>query len=196
MLSAIKIERTQEVIADMVAVPIDAEFRRKDPLLPRMLYVDARETTVAQKQKGLSETDPHLAAKDERTESISYPEAVSIAQAKGKRLPSAAEYDAIAECIQNRRKSSAASKELTTIDGLFSGVPKWTTTRYRFPGVGQADTVDLLQTMIVLKGDDEVEPAEGTLRTVDGQLLALPNADLPKVGCRFVKSGAPRFVEQ
>ena len=47
----ILIPKTSQVIAGMVAVPIDEEFRRRDILLPELLYVDAKETTPDDSEK-------------------------------------------------------------------------------------------------------------------------------------------------
>src|SRR4029079_4174496 len=120
----IELQPTSKVIADMVAVPIDEELRRADPLLPELLYVDARET------KPDDEHASRGAINQNGERFISFNRATDWAWERGVRLTSASEYDAIVKAAQNHRLAYAASGRPAAMDDLFHGLAEWTTTNY------------------------------------------------------------------
>ena len=116
-----------------------------------------------------------------------------MAAALGKRLPSAAEYDAIVEYAKHQDPSSSESNTPRILEGLFNNVAEWSTTRYKFPGKG--DPGSIAQTrLVILKGFEHLAPAPDLTQSLDGEWLASPSSESPQIGWRYVRSGAPRFV--
>jgi hypothetical protein len=189
----IKIERLEHVIADMVMVTISDELRKKNPLLPRVLYVDAQETV---EDVYMPETQVMSPTADvEGNPCLSCEGAIGAAEFVSKRLPSAAEYDAIVECTRRRPPMRTASSKPTMIEGLFNGIAEWTTTIYDFSGSGAPEPLARLRRMSVLKGYGEMGALAGMLQTPDGKLLSPSDSKSPNIGWRGVRSGAPRFIK-
>ena len=133
-LDPIVILPNNSVTADMIAVPIDAELRHKSPSLPELIYVDAKETSFADEGAGrrpISNTSGN-GIRD------GLAKAIERAAKLGKRLPSAAEYDAIVKAANENTLRYAASGRPATIADLAGGLAEWTTTKYDFPGSGSA----------------------------------------------------------
>jgi hypothetical protein len=126
---------------------------------------------------------------------LSFEGAIGAAEIVNKRLPSAAEYDALVECTRKRQPIHPVSGTPATIDGLFNGIAEWTTTRYDFSGAGSRKPLERLRNMIVLKGYGEIAVLAGMIQTPDGKLLGPSDAPTPNIGWRGVRSGAPRFVQ-
>ena len=188
----IKIERLENVIADMVLVTIHDELRRKNPLLPKVLYVDAQETVDDIYMPETQVMSPTV--DDEGRACLSCEGAIGAAEIVNKRLPSAAEYDAIVECTRRRQPIRTGSTRPTIIDGLFNDIAEWTTTIYDFSGSGARKPLATLRNMRVLKGYGEMAAVAGMLQAPDGQLLSPSDTPSPNIGWRGVRSGAPRFV--
>lgn len=191
----IEIPRTIDVIADMVAVPVDEKRRRKNPLLPDLLYVDATETTPAGAQKPSHEPLTSNLIEENEQPTLSIESAKKAANDCGKRLPSAIEYDSIVEAAKKRNVRYFASGRLATMDDLCGGLAEWTTTTYDFTGPGNRVGIARLRSMQVLHGYGDPDRLPGLLRFIDGYLLAPPDLDSPIIGFRGVRSGAPRFVK-
>jgi hypothetical protein len=189
----IKIERLENVIADMVLVRIHDELRNKNPLLPKVLYVDAQETVEDVYMPEAQITSPTV--DDEGKVCLSCEGAIGAAEIVNKRLPSAAEYDAIVEWTRQRQPMRAASGKPTIVDGLFNGIAEWTTTIYDFTGSGARKPLAELRSMCVLKGYGEMAALAGMLHAPDGQLLSPSDIQAPNIGWRGVRSGAPRFIK-
>ena len=168
----IVIKRRKDVIDKMVAVPIAEELRRKHPLLPRLLYVDAEEDQ--RKQFLVAAMDYFLGT--------------------GKRLPSAAEYDAIVWSLGDPETGFFQDGRGDKLGDLLGGLAEWTTTKYRYGGTGNTNTLLEMQNMQVLKGYGDPTELPGIHRSIDGTLIALPDTVSPFIGFRGVRSGTPRFV--
>ena len=179
----IDIKPTADIIADMVPVLIDHDLRQKNPLLPELLYVDRKETTPR-------EVNRAGASKDGQRY-IVFETAKQELRAKSKRMPSAAEYDAIIQAVTDGQLKKVASGAKTTVEDLFTGLAEWTTTKYDFPGaVEDRNNVEKLNNMYLLKGYGDPEKLPGLLRFVGGVLLAPPDSHSPLIGFRGVRSGA------
>ncbi len=186
----IAIPKTSQVIAGMVAVPIDERFRRKQPLLPKLLYVDAKETTLDDDERADGSS-----SKVSAHPSPSFDNAMELASIRGLRLPSATEYDAMIHAAQNREVRYAGSGQPVAMDDLFGGLAEWTTTKYDFPGTVQNQSFETgLRSMQVLKGYGDPDKLPGLVPTGNAALLAPPYSNSPMIGFRCVRSGAPRFV--
>ncbi len=175
-LRKIEILTTAEIVANMVRVPIDEATRHDNPLLPKVLYVDAKETTP----------DDYPAA------SVFFG-AANRARSLSKRLPSAAEYDAILEYAKRHQLTMVGSEEQAAVQDLFGGAPEWTTSKYVD---SRKHALKELSDHLVLKGYGDIDRFPELLRSADGQLLGSPQEPSPMIGFRCVRSGAPRFVTE
>jgi len=180
----IKIRRTNAVVADMIPIQLSDELRSKDSSLPRLLYVDRNKVTPLK---------PRLTA-DGRAEKafVDFETAMKRAAYLGKRLPTAAEYDAILEMIkQNKVEFSDRA-----LQDLFSKPVEWTTTRYDYPDdAGTPATSAALHSMHILKGGGKPDNFYGLQRSVEGDFLAHPDTSSQEIGFRCVRSGEPRFAK-
>jgi len=190
-LHPILIRPTVEIVADMVRVPIDEEIRRGNPLLPKVLYVDAKETAPDDLRTAKSETW----VTDDGDSFVPFEGAVLCAEDFFKRLPSAAEYDAIVESAKDRQFTVAGTGEPALLEDLAGGLSEWTTSIYRYRGLHRgAGTTDNRR---ILKGYGNPDDFPGLPRMSDGQLVApFVHEPSPMIGFRCVRSGAPRFVTQ
>jgi tRNA A-37 threonylcarbamoyl transferase component Bud32 len=190
-LQPIEIKPSEDAIEEMVCVPIDEAARRKNPLLPKMLYVDAKEITADDDRAWVRTTG-------DGTSYIPFNGAASGVEGMGKRLPSAAEYDVIStfgKFGKHREANGSDSKAPSVVDDLLGGAPEWTTSRYVFSGKEQG-SVDRLSDRLILKGYDRADVFPHLLRSADGQLLGSQKEESPLIGFRGVRSGAPRFVTE
>jgi serine/threonine protein kinase len=187
----IQIPQTSKVIEGMVVVPIDEELRRKNPMLPRWLYVDAKETKP---------DDLKLSRFRSRNQTgepvVSFDGATEWAWSRGVRLPSASEFDAIMKAARDGDLRSADSDRPATMDDLFGGLAEWSTTKYANSTEGDPYIAKSLRRMHVLKGYGDPSKLPGLERTPDGYLIASPDTGFRLIGCRGIRSGAPRFVTQ
>lgn len=188
---AITISQNSDVIATMVAVPIDIASRRENPLLPEVLLVDSNETTPSSLYKLAAQPVPE----NDSERSIAFRTAVGQVEELSKRLPSAAEYDAIVAAAKNGKLTFVGSGRKATMDDLFGGLPEWTTTNYDFPWRGEFTAVSTLRSKRILKGFGDPDAFPELLRFADGKLLSYPDTPSPNIGFRGVRSGAPRFVK-
>jgi serine/threonine-protein kinase len=185
----IDIAPTKDVVAGMVVVPIDEDLRRKNPILPKLLYVDAKETIPSSRDF----------KNDKGEEYIGYETARFLAERRRRmRLPSAAEYDAIAKVVNDRTVQPSASRGAATVDDLVGGLAEWTTTKYAFPGrEQQLNSGSKLRDMHVLKGYGDPAKLPGLMRAPDdASLIAAPDSKSPMIGFRCVRSGNPRFITE
>jgi serine/threonine protein kinase len=183
----IKIPRTRDVVANMIAVSIDEQSRKTNPLLPKLLYVDVKETA-------LNVVEPEHAGMPQQMERTCFDRAASITQNGGKRLPTAAEYEAILKAIEKHELSSMPAGHPAALDDLSGGLAEWTTTKYDFRVSGEAGAIADLRSMHVLKGYGDPTKFRGLRRMPDGTIIASPDSQSPLIGFRGVRSGAPRFV--
>jgi tRNA A-37 threonylcarbamoyl transferase component Bud32 len=171
----ITIPRTRDIVAEMVAVPIDKDFRSKNPRTPEFLYVDSKESTA--------EESGYEIAKISLNES-------------SKRLPSAMEYDAIIKATREHKMRNSTGRP-ADVDDLFGGLAEWTSTRYDFSTAG-GDQVEIakLRSWHVLKGNGDPLSLPGLLQSPSGFLIAPTDSNSKLIGFRGVRSGSPRFLKQ
>ncbi len=192
----IKIPTTAEIVANMVRVPIGEATRRNNPLLPKVLYVDAKETAPGDHWPASKESLVFVVTNDDGDPYIPFYGANLWAESQFKRLPTAAEYDAIAESAKHQQLTVFGSGEPAVIEDLFGGVAEWTTSKYFFSGTHAENVVEKLGDRLVLKGYGNPDNFPGLFRSVDGQLLGARQEASPRIGFRGVRSGAPRFVKE
>lgn len=189
----IEIHRTREAIARMVPVTISEEFRRANALLPKVIYVDARKTTLASGK----ESNEVLVKKnlniDLREGAITLDLAKRLAELSGKRLASALEYEAIINWANDQLSRSGSTKKIE-IEDLSSGAAEWTTTVRNASAKGVPRDITRLRNMRVLAGPSDVKQLRGIQRWLDGTLIAPPDFESSMIGFRGVRSGSPRFV--
>jgi eukaryotic-like serine/threonine-protein kinase len=190
---SIDISRTEEVIAEMVAVPIPQRFRNESPLCPEVLYVDRMET---KRPEILPNNNNQLTkdASERDSMGISFDAAVVALERQGKRMPSAAEYEAIVEWAQKQGKDEAVNAPNLRLEDLFDNHPEWTTTKYHFTGNANASDFQTLENMLLLEGCNKGAVLPGLLRMADGNLIAPPDTRSKLIGFRGVRSGLPRLV--
>lgn len=191
--TSIAIAPALDVTADMVAVPVDTELRRNNPLLPKLLYVDPRETIAQPRLAGDKPAVSKAGTTEQQPRYCSFDYASWAALYHGKRLPSAAEYDAIVQAVRDQNLLTGSGRP-ACIENLFGGLAEWTTTKYEFAGRGAPAAIASLKNMHILKGYGDPDKLPDLMRTADGALLALPDAQSPNISFRCVRSGAPRFV--
>jgi hypothetical protein len=180
----VTINKRETLLANMVAIPIPEMFRRKNPLLPKLLYVDAQETVPAK-------------SGDTGIKAIPYAEALRRVFESGKRLPSAAEYDAIVQALKGSGVGEGHDGGQAQISDLFGGLAEWTSTQYEFTGLFPSSVSDsrFSQIQQVLKGYDDPSKLQGIMRSPDGAVFAPPETQSPSIGYRGVHSGTPRFAK-
>jgi hypothetical protein len=188
-LESITIPRANELIADMVAVPIDEEFRRRNPWLPELLYIDAKETAPNDTLRKTIGVD----VKNPPSTSITFDSASNRARDRGLRLPSASEYAAIVNAAKKLHLRYAGSARPATMDDLFGGLAEWTPTIYQLPGSAQSGALATMTGLHVLKGYGDPAKLQGLKRMPD-ELVAPADTASSMIGFRCVHSGTPRFV--
>jgi serine/threonine protein kinase len=186
----VHITQTKDVVADMVRVPIDEDVRRQNPLLPEVLYVDPKES-VRLDTSPPPEDRVYVSRGGIPERRFTWDGAREAAGERGKRLPSAAEYDAIAESVRRHQLTLAGSGAPAEIEDLDGGAAEWTTTRHDTGAFGPGFKGEFY----VLKGFDELQPPADIRPDFKGPWYADRNTDSPKIGYRGVRSGAPRFVK-
>jgi hypothetical protein len=179
---SVDIYSTVEAPKKMLAVPIAENFRRKNPLLPKLLYVDATETKP---KRAPNATKRYL----------SFTAAVFQAQQSGNRLASAAEYEAIEAAARNNEIFDPATGQPAQIVDLFDDVAEWTTTKYQLVAAGRTEFVTPVQDSHLLAGYGDPGKLPGLMRTKDNKLIASTKLYSASIGYRGVRSGAPRFVK-
>ena len=183
-----------DLISKMVQVRTPEESRRRNPLLPAKLYVDAGQATPAalkydEKLRRL------LSVTDKGDPCISYLRALRWAEIKQTRLPSSAEYDAIIASIERGDAQSVQTGEPVQMNDLFDSYPEWSTTVPSISRIGGSQAVRHLREMHVLKGFTHSNELSEFFAWVDGSLLADPETKLPRISVRGVRSATPRFVK-
>ncbi len=179
------IEPTAEVTRGMVAVRIDRSLRMKNSLLPQAIFVDRNESTKLVSSEQSRKIDDR--------NGVSLQDAAKLLARIGKRLPSAAEYDAITLAVGQPNAARSAAAESAQIANLFGGAPEWTTTRYQING-GRKDNLSGPVDQLILKGDAPESSFPGLTRSVENFLLIFDYDESPHVAFRGVRSREPRFV--
>ena len=186
-LSSISLKPTADVTCQMVKIIIDDESRRLNPLLPVELYVDMQQTLP---NDGDS-LNPKIAHQLNRTSQgepcITYHAAIDWAEQNHKRIPSAAEYDAIAKAIERGEVSQP-------MNDLFDDRPEYTTTIKVDPAITGNAVMNHLYEMHILKGYGDATNLPEMVKWTDGSLLAPHDYKSAKIGIRGVRSGTPRFL--
>jgi hypothetical protein len=190
----IDIPRTTEAIKDMVAIEVEEDWRREDSLLPRILYVDARETILRDVGQSDESANPAHSSKAIRYNGVSLDNAKWLTYIRGRRLASATEYDVICEKMQNPKDRGTLSSNTPSIDDLFNSVAEWTTSKYDYHGHGQRPATSTLRSMHIVRGVADGASLPDMQWTADGCLIAPSDLTSPSIGFRGVRSGAPRFV--
>jgi formylglycine-generating enzyme required for sulfatase activity len=193
----INIRQYKDVVARMVAVPVADNLRRKNPLLSKLLYVDAQETKPRIHQPA-KDSPPGMVPVNGngQVDSITWEDAMSNVRNSGRRLPSAAEYDAIVHATNNHELLYVGTGQPATLNDLIDGVAEWTTTKYEFSMPAKYRTIARNKSLQVLKGYDDPDKILGAMRTPDGPLIAPEDTRSPFIGYRGVRSGAPRFLNE
>lgn len=190
----IQVHRFEEVAADMVLIPIDDELRRRNPLLPDAIYIDAEETQPD--DIPALNNDPLIArrrgVRGERY--ILFADARQFAEERGKRLLSAMEYDAIGSSTNEAAPDDSIRRRDLPAD-FHGGLPEWTTTTFDYTGAGTSSAIAMLRSMHVLRGHDDPSRFPSHLRSADGQLISSPEAQSPLIGFRGAHTAAPRFLK-
>jgi tRNA A-37 threonylcarbamoyl transferase component Bud32 len=190
----VMIRHASDVLKGMIAVPIAEKYRKRNPLLPKVLFVDSKETRPPNNPSGSAGSHPTDSVNETGGIAITFADAKRLAELSGKRLPSALESDAILEYAREHRSSDTSGS--AAIDPvLLSGLPAWTTSKYEFVGLGSSAALNALREMYVLKGNGEPGELSGLMRLPDGTLVASPDIELPIIGFRGVRSAAPRFLQ-
>jgi hypothetical protein len=166
----------------MLAVPVAESLRRKNTLLPKLLYVEA------------TESKPNIVPKATKRY-LSFTAAVYQAQQSGNRIPSAAEYEAIERAARNHEIFDPVTGKPAEIEDLFGGVAEWTTTRYQVVAAGRTEFVSPVQDNRLLAGYGDPDELPGLARTNDNKLYASTKFYSASIGFRGIRSGAPRFVK-
>jgi hypothetical protein len=188
----IRIPRFEEVVAQMVRIPVDEELRRENPLMPDVIFIDQRETRP--EDMPAANNDPMVTNEEdiEGAKFILFADARQLAEGRGKRLLSAIEYDAILGATTELGGSIDSHDFPADFQG---GLPEWTTTTFDFPGAGAASAIARLRSMHLLRGYGDPSRFPEMLRSADGQLISSPDAESTMIGFRGAHSGAPRFVK-
>lgn len=190
--SGIKILPVDKQSTSLVEITTSEEARSKSPTLPAKLYVDARQTTVAD-----FESAPRLKAllnkADGGAPGIPYQKAISWAEAKQMRIPSSAEYDAITDAVKRGRARIMETGEPAKMEDLFDNHPEWTTTLAPYSEVSGNGGTRRLRKMHVLKGGLLSKSSSSVVSWVDGTLLADMESLSPMISIRGVRSATPRF---
>jgi tRNA A-37 threonylcarbamoyl transferase component Bud32 len=181
-------------IKKMALVPISEEARQQNPLLPAKLYVDVNQTTAA-KLKSQARFKGLLSATDKGEPCILYAGAVRWAEMSQTRIPSSAEYDAIAAAVKRGEARSAVNGESAKMFGLFDSYLEWTTTTQSDSRIGGNRAARHLRAMHVLKGYTRSHELTDTFAWIDDTLLGDPEAKSERISIRGVRSATPRFVK-
>jgi hypothetical protein len=186
----VRVHHFNDVTADMVIVPIDDELRGRNPSLPKVIYIDARETRPDDIK--VANKDPAITgAGDVMSERfILFTDAKRLAEERGKRLLSAIEYDA---SLKSTKNDGLGDRALPA--DFIGGFPEWTTSTFDYAGVGSSPAVARLRNMLVLRGYGDPDGFRGIQRSADGQLISSPEAQSPMIAFRGARSDAPRFVK-
>ena len=166
----------------MLAVPISENFRRKNPLLPKLLYVDATETIP---KRAPNATKRYL----------SFTAAVFQAQQSGNRLAMAPPNTRQLKLLHATTKSSILQPDSR---------PKLSTCLTTSPNGPLRNSnlsplvvqfVTPAQDSRVLAGYGDPDKLPGLMRTEDNKLIASTKLYSASIGFRGVRSGGPRFVK-
>ncbi len=174
----VRLFEEKAVTANMALVLIPEKLRRMNPLLPERLYVDPVET-----KPGDSPTEPQLQNAEATLERM------------GKRLPTAAEYDAIIEALKDPEVGMVANGKWADFADLPAGLPEWTSTGYRSTSLDRGFSTEAFKNYQILCGNGGTDNRSGVTRMPDGKLVAPTDSRSPLIGYRGVRSGAPRFMK-
>jgi hypothetical protein len=180
--------KSAQTLEGMVPVTIAEEIRRENPCLPKLFYIDAMETIHSASRDPLEPTSP-VGTRG----GITFDEAVRQVSGNFKRLPTAAEYDAIIKSLKEPENRVAANMIVTELEDESTKHAEWTSTKYRYSHVAKQSQLIHLENMRVLQGYGDFKTIPDCKLMVDGRLIALPETRSPLIGYRGVRSGTPRF---
>ncbi len=190
----IKIVPPRESIRKMVQVQIPEDVRKRNPLLPAMLYVDAKQTTPAALMQN-PEFNRLLRVAKDGSPYISYASAIKWAEFNQTRLASSAEYDAVAAAVKRGEAKSVETGATVTMDDLFDDFPELSTTIKTNLKIEGNAAARHFSNMHVLKGFKNSNEPSDLLPWADGASLAGPDTESPKISIRGVRSATPRIVK-
>jgi hypothetical protein len=194
-LANIDIKPQRDVLAEMVAVRIDEQSRRANPLLREVIYIDSVQT------KPLADSvADSVAPGDVRGIKVDAPYAGYAAAArwvenKQKRLATAAEYDAIIKAVQHGDAISMKTGKAIEVNDLFDEFPEYSATVKSMKGVVGMDVDNQFRDMRILKGFKDISKFPELTPWIDGDLLARPDTRSERICNRGVRSATPRFVK-
>jgi eukaryotic-like serine/threonine-protein kinase len=194
-LPGIPIRPQSELIKKMVAIPIDEPLRKSNPLLPAILYVDAQQMTPAKGAKESAANRRWMKMTADGNPFFNYGIASAWAERIQKRLPSAAEYEAIVTVVERGEARFVETGALATMDDLFDDFPEFSTTVKTIESKAGNSIQNHFRDMHVLKGFKDLSSISGLYPWVDGTVLVGPDSKSPKVSIRGVRSATPRFVK-
>ena len=193
-LSNIIIKSQGDVIKAMVAIPINDALRKSNPLLPATLYVDAQQTTPAEKAKASDASRRWVETTADGTPYFKYGTVIDWVEKIQKRLPTAAEYDAIVAAVERGEARIVATGAPATMQDLFDDFPELSTT-VKVIESKAGNGVQKFRDMHVLKGFKTLNTLSELTPWIDESVLAGPDSKSPKVSFRGVRSATPRFVK-
>jgi serine/threonine protein kinase len=188
----IKIVSPGETIKKMVQIQVPKDLRKQNPTLPAQFYVDERQTTPEALMEN-PEFRPLLRVAADGSCNISYASAVKWAELNQARLASSAEYDAMAAAVENGQAKLVETGAAVAMDDLFDDFPELSTTTKTDSNVGGNGATRHLSDLHVLKGFKNSTPSK-LLPWTEGESVAGPDAESPKISIRGVRSATPRFV--
>jgi serine/threonine-protein kinase len=194
-LHSIWIWPRENVVNNMVAVPIPESLRRGNPLLPSLLYVD-RELTLPNSypEEGATGETPSSFKRD-GNKFIPLEQAIAILHTSGSRLPSALESEIIEKAIVECTELHDGSGRAVHLNPGPSPSAAWTSTKYEFPGFASPKDLSRLRSQHVLMITGDPDAITGATRAADGKSIAPPDTQSKCIGFRSVRSGTPRFVK-
>jgi len=193
-LSNIVIRSQGNMIKQMVAISIDETLRKSNATLPKVLYVDPQQITPADGAQGKGAIGKRIGMTADGTPFFRYAIATDWAESIQKRLPSAAEYEAIIAAVERGEARFVETGAPARMDDLFDDFPEFSTTVKTIDSMG-GNRVRNFRDMHVLKGFKHLTTFSELYPWPDGTVLVGPDSKSPKVSIRGVRSGTPRFVK-
>jgi hypothetical protein len=181
-LSRIKIAPLNESENGMVLLSFDKEIRDRYPRIPEALFVDLQQTLPGS----------FFDAEGRIVDYITYDTAIARLERIGRRLPTADEFEAIAEQVAKMPLNGSAGP---VVDGLADSFPEWTSTRYTdvatTPGF-----LNLFKDLFVIKGYALDKLPSSYSMSGDGRQVLQPRAGPPMpTAYRGVRIARPRLVK-
>lgn len=193
-LSKIVISSQPDIVNEMVAIPIDERLRKANPLLPEKILVDDHQTVPANESDSNANIRHLLSVSADGTVHIQYNGAVTWAELNQKRLPSAAEYDAIVAAVAQGHAVAVKAGLPAKLEDLFDSYPEFSTTVKAMQRKEGNAVEKRFREMHILKGFGSADSSPELTPWIDGSLVAGPDVQSARISVRGVRSATPRFV--